>query len=194
MSDGWEVKPMTVGPALTACVTIKCSKCGESITSGTMVMNLDGSGENEWLCSKCAEGPVLTIASITIPDPLIAENKALRRQVAELQADNAVLWGGLKWLKAISFSHEDDLDQWPGEKTADYINGLIERPHPGATLLKERDEILARIGIAEKALGLACGWLAEEKLQGCSANHPLVLKAKDQIKHGALSQAKESLK
>ena len=124
----------------------------------------------------------------------LEELVALRRQVEELTADNAELWGGLKWLKAISFSHEDDLDQWPGEKTADYINGLIERPHPGATLLKERDEILARIGIAEKALGLACGWLAEEKLQGCSANHPLVLKAKDQIKHGALYQAKESLK
>ena len=92
----------------------------------------------------------------------LEELVSLRRQVAELQADNAVLWGGLKWLKAISFSHEDDINQWPGEKTADYINGLIERPHPGATLLKERDELRARTGIAEKALGLACETLDAE--------------------------------
>ena len=95
----------------------------------------------------------------------LEELVALRRQVGELKKEKH---------ETFTFLNQEN----------DKLNLQV------ADLLKERDELRARAGIAEKALGLACGWLAEEKLQGCSANHPLVLKAKDQMKHGALSQAK----
>ena len=117
----------------------------------------------------------------------------LRRQVEELEADNAMM---VEKVNTVLYRCEcyrgiAGNPNW-GHDSFEYryLKEGMDSPHPGATLLKERDELRARTGIAEKALGLACGWLAEEKLQGCSTNHPLVLKAKDQMKHGALSQAK----
>jgi hypothetical protein len=43
----------------------------------------------------------------------------------QLQAQNAELRDNLKWLKSISFSHEDDLVQWPGQETREAIEHAL---------------------------------------------------------------------
>jgi cell division protein FtsB len=51
-------------------------------------------------------------------EALQQENEQLRAQVAELR-------DSLKWLKSISFSHEDDLEQWPSQETREPIEHAL---------------------------------------------------------------------
>jgi phage shock protein A len=78
-------------------------------------------------CEKCnkfrkrhCDGNRNTCMSILFDtiEALQAENEQLQAQVAELR-------DSLKWLKSISFSHEDDLEQWPSQETREPIEHAL---------------------------------------------------------------------
>ncbi len=51
--------------------------------------------------------------------------EALQQENEQLQAQVAELRDSLKWLKSISFSHEDNLEQWPSQETREPIEHAL---------------------------------------------------------------------
>jgi len=113
----------------------RCDKCGGHLTLMESISNDDGS---LWLVKRC-----LVCYGHGAEEVIQVSSEALRRQVEELQNDNA---GMVKFLKDI-MKYFDNPSKYGGtwpEFFSASIKQIIGNSHPGATLLKERDELQAR--------------------------------------------------
>ena len=113
----------------------RCDKCGGHLTLMESISNDDGS---LWLVKRC-----LVCYGHGAEEVIQVSSEALRRQVEELQNDNA---GMVKFLKDI-MKYFDNPSKYGGtwpEFFSASIKQIIGNSHPGATLLKERDELRAR--------------------------------------------------
>ena len=90
----------------------------------------------------------LSVQQIDEIAALREENDLQRHSIQQLSAQVAGLREGLKWLRSISYTHEDDLNPWPSKETRDYIDGLITSPNPGAEIMERMKKLEA---VAEAA-------------------------------------------
>jgi len=93
-----------------------------------------------------------TEASVSIEAAmnLVDTIEALQQENEQLQAQVAELRDNLKWLKSISFSHEDDLERWPSQETRESIEYALSEsagmdyhnPADVETLRKVREALI----------------------------------------------------